>query len=133
MSTNPNKQNQKQQDVVIICSDSLDFTDEKNDTLLKETKRRRARKSALAFCRCMNIGNHAVKGPSGTPLLVNTSGRVIKRDNGPYISSRDRTLKQGERYFVNKEDDVGSDIENEIPLALTSISEFSKSSWVAMD
>lgn len=133
MSTNPNKQNQKQQDVVIICSDSLDFTDEKNDTLLKETKRRRTRKSALAFCRCMNIGNHAVKGPSGTPLLVNTSGRVIKRDNGPYISSRDRTLKQGERYFVNKEDDVGSDIENEIPLALTSISEFSKSSWVAMD
>lgn len=133
MSTNSDKRGQKQQEIVIACSDSLDFTDEKDEELLKETKRRRAKKSALAFCHCMNVGNHAIKGPSGTPLLVGAPGRAIKQNRGSYISSRNKSFGQGERHFVNKEDDVGSDIENEIPLALASISEFSRSSWVTMD
>ncbi|KWX12774.1 hypothetical protein QR46_3241 [Giardia duodenalis assemblage B] len=133
MSTNPGKQSQKQQDVVIVCSDSLDFTDEDGKVLLKETKRRRTRKTAMAFCHCMNADNHVKNGPSGVPLLVELSGKPLKRGQAGYTSSKGKHGKQGERRFVNKDDDVGSDIENEIPLALTPISDFSKSSWVLPD
>ncbi|KAE8303719.1 hypothetical protein GL50803_0028022 [Giardia duodenalis] len=133
MSTNPSRQGQKQQEAVIVCSDSLDFTDENNEAILKEVKRRRARRAAMAFCHCMNTDSHAKRGSSGIPLLIEPSGRTFKRGQMTYTSSQKRYLEHGDRRFVNKEDDVGSDIENEIPLALTSISDFSKSSWMLPD
>ncbi|EFO63497.1 Hypothetical protein GLP15_557 [Giardia lamblia P15] len=131
MSANPNKQGQKQQEA--LCSDSLDFTNENNEALLKEVKRRRTRKTAMAFCHCMNTGAHTKGGSSGIPLLIELSGRAVKRGQMTHASSQKRYPEQRDRRFVNKEDDVGSDIENEIPLALTSISDFSKSSWVLPD